>query len=205
MQETESLFETLTRNVARLEDVFIKGFLPLSTAKPEDYDLQVRAYCVLTHAALEEYLEGIALYVMKQSIDDYVMGKKVRDSLLTLTAYSRLELAVNENETTDEIRTYDVLRRMLDDANKRFSRSVHNNQGISLKYLRRLLNPVAVDIVQDSNLKNSLMQLSKERGTFAHKGAARKVVSPEDARNYVKDCLELCKDIKEKTNQKFTS
>jgi hypothetical protein len=49
------------------------------------------------------------------------------------------------------------------------------------------------------------MQLAKERGTFAHKGAARKVVSPEDAKNYVNDCLELCRDIKDKTDQKFTS
>lgn len=205
MQDTESLFRDLTNHVARLEDAFIKGFLAVSTAKPEDYDLSVRAYCVLTHAALEEYLEGIALYVMKQTIDDYVLRKTVRDSLLTLTAYGRLELKVNEDETTDEIRTFDVLRPMLDEAKTRFSRSVHKNQGISLKYLRRLLNPVAVDIKQDSNLKNSLMQLAKERGTFAHKGAARKVISPEDAKNYVNDCLELCRDIKDKTDQKFTS
>src|SRR5882762_1794990 len=127
MQDTESLFRDLTNHVARLEDAFIKGFLAVSTAKPEDYDLSVRAYCVLTHAALEEYLEGIALYVMKQSIDDYVLRKTVRDSLLTLTAYGRLELKVNEDETTDEIRTFDVLRPMLDEAKTRFSRSVHKN------------------------------------------------------------------------------
>jgi methyltransferase-like protein len=205
MQDAESLFHDLTINVARLEDTFINTFRLEATAKPEEYDLPVRAYCVLSHAALEEYFEGIALYVMKQSIYDYIMYKKVRDSLLTLTAYNRLELNVDEDETADEIRTFDVIRPMLEDAKARFSRSVHKNQGISLKYLRRLLNPVAVDIKQDSNLKNSLMQLAKERGTFAHKGAARKVISPEDAKNYVNDCLELCRDIKDKTDQKFTS
>lgn len=205
MQDAESLFHDLTINVARLEDTFINTFRLEATAKPEEYDLPVRAYCLLSHAALEEYFEGIALYVMTQSIYDYIMNKKVRDSLLTLTAYNRLELNVDEDETTDEVRTFDVIRPMLEDAKTRFSRSVHKNQGISLKYLRRLLNPVAVDIKQDSNLKNSLMQLAKGRGTFAHKGAARKIISPEDAKNYVNDCLELCRDIKDKTDQKFTS
>src|ERR1044072_31968 len=205
MQDAESLFHDLTINVARLEDTFINTFLLEAKAKPEQYDLPVRAYCVLSHAALEEYFEGIALYVMKQSINDYVLHKRVRDSLLTLTAFNKLELKVNEDETTDETRTYDIIRPMLEDAKTRFSHSVHKNQGISLKYLRRLLNPVAEDIKQDSNLKNSLMQLAKERGTFAHKGAARKVISPEDAKNYVNDCLELCRDIKDKTDQKFMS
>lgn len=205
MQDAESLFHDLTINVARLEDTFINSFLLEAAAKPEEYDLPVRAYCVLSHAALEEYFEGIALYVMKQSINDYVLHKRVRDSLLTLTAYNQLELKVNEDESTDEIRTFDVIRPMLEDVKTRFSRSVHKNQGISIKYLRRLLNPVAVDIKQDSNLKNSLMQLAKERGTFAHRGAARKIVSPEDAKNYVNDCLELCRDIKDKTDLKFMS
>jgi hypothetical protein len=205
MQDAKSLFHDLTINVARLEDTFINSFLLEAAAKPEEYDLPVRAYCVLSHAALEEYFEGIALYVMKQSINDYIQHKRVRDSLLTLTAYNQLELNVNEDETTDEIRTFDVIRPMLADVKTRFSRSVHKNQGISIKYLRRLLNPVAVDIKQDSNLKNSLMQLAKERGTFAHRGAARKIVSPEDAKNYVNDCLELCRDVKEKADQKFTS
>lgn len=205
MQDAASLFHDLTINVARLEGTFINSFLLEAAAKPEEYDLPVRAYCVLSHAALEEYFEGIALYVMKQSINDYILHKRVRDSLLTLTAYNQLELNVNEDETTDEIRTFDVIRPMLADVKIRFSRSVHRNQGISIKYLRRLLNPVAVDIKQDSNLKNSLMQLAKERGTFAHRGAARKIVSPEDAKNYVNDCLELCRDIKDKTDQKFMS
>jgi RiboL-PSP-HEPN len=203
MQDAQSLFEDLKSHLDGLEEKFIKTFLGVSTADPNDYDLFVRAYCVLSHAALEEYLEGVALYVMQRSVEDFIFRREVKDTLLTLTAYLGLKLEVDENESVDETKAFDKLRTLLEDAKTKFSRSVHRNQGISVKYLRKLLCPVAVDIKQDTNLKNSLMQLAKERGTFAHQRAARKVISPEDAKNFVGDCLELCKDIKEKTNQKF--
>lgn len=203
MQDAQSLFEDLKSHLDGLEEKFIKTFLGVSTADPDDYDLFVRAYCVLSHAALEEYLEGVALYVMQRSVEDFIFRREVKDTLLTLTAYLGLKLEADENESVDETKAFDKLRTLLEDAKTKFSRSVHRNQGISVKYLRKLLCPVAVDIKQDTNLKNSLIQLAKERGAFAHHRAARKVISPEDAKNFVSDCLELCKDIKEKIDQKF--
>jgi len=85
---------------------------------------------------------------------------------------------------------------------KRFSKDVYNNQGISLKYLRRLL--IAIDIKDDVNLLNSLRRLASERGQYAHKRLIKNILSPEDAKNYVGDCLELCEDIKAKAISKFT-
>jgi len=203
MQDAQSLFEDLKSHLTGLEDKFIKTFLGVTTAEPDDYDLFVRAYCVLSHAALEEYLESVALYVMERSVEGFILKREVTDTLLTLTAYYGLKLEVDENESTAETKAFDKLRPLLEHAKTKFSYSVHTNHGISIKYIRKLLCPIAVDIKQDPNLKNSLMQLAKERGTFAHHRSARKVISPEDAKNFVSDCLELCKDIKEKTDQKF--
>lgn len=203
MENAQTLFDDLKKHVAHLEESLIKRFLSLATANPAEYDLPVRAYCVLTHAALEDYLECIALYVMKQSIEDYVMRKKVRDTLLMLVAYQGLTIKIDDDEKTSETRTFDQLRLMLEEARTRFSQAVHQNHGISVKYMRRLLIPVAIDIKQDINLKNSLIQLSKQRGTFAHKRRAQKVLAPEDAKGFVTDCLEMCKHIKERTTEKF--
>ena len=203
MQDAQSLFEDLESHLTGLEDKFIRSFLGLPTADPNDYDLFVRAYCVLSHAALEEYIESFALYVMERSVDNFILKQEVTDTLLTLTAYYGLKIEVDEDESADETKAFDQLRPLLENAKTRFSYSVHRNQGISIKYLRKLLCPIAVDIKQDPNLKNSLMQLAKERGTFAHRRAARKVISPEDAKNFLSDCLELCKDIKEKTDKRF--
>ena len=43
------------------------------------------------------------------------------------------------------------------------------NHGVSLKYIRQLLMPVAIDILNDANILNSLKQLTNERGFCAHK------------------------------------
>lgn len=56
--------------------------------------------------------------------------------------------------------------------------------------------PLAIDIINDENIMNSLNQLSKARGKYAHK-RTKSVISPEDAKNYVQDCLLLCYYIKE--------
>jgi hypothetical protein len=203
MEDAETSFQELTKHIAALEEKFLREFLPMATAKPHEYDLNVRAYCVLSHAALEEYIEKVALYVMTQSIDDFIATQKCRDTLLTLSTYYGLKLRVDEDESAHETKTYDYIRPLLEVVRDRFSKSIHFNQGVSIKYIRRLMSPVAIDIQQDANLKNSLMQLTKERGTFAHKRVATRILAPEDAKNYVDDCLKLCEDIKEKTTQKF--
>jgi len=203
MEVADLLFQELQRHIANLERSFLQRFLGMAEADPHDYDLPVRAYCVLAHAALEEFIEKIALHVMTRSIDEFITKQKYRDTLLTLTTHYGLRLRLDDDESTTERKGYDYLRPLLQEAKDKFSGTVYRNQGVSIKYMRRLLVPVAVDIKQDVNLKNSLMQLVKERGTFAHQGVATRILAPEDAKSFVSDCLKLCEDIKEKTLQKF--
>lgn len=203
MEDADTLYEQLETHIASLEDQFIKNFLASETADPHEYDLPVRAYCVLSHAALEEYLEKVALYVMNQSVEAFIMEQKCNNTLLTLVSHYRLKLDVDSDENTYETKAYDYLKPILDKAKSRLSDAVAKNQGFSIKYMRKLLVPVAVDIKQDVNLKNSIMQLAKQRGMFAHKQVANKVLAPEDAKGFVSDCLKMCEDIKQKTTAKF--
>lgn len=203
MVDAETLYNQLRLHIASLEEKFLKNFLTSQTANPGEYDLSVRAYCVLSHAALEEYLENVALYVMHQSVQAFLMEQKCNNTLLTLVSYYRLKLDLDVDENSSEKKAYDYLRLILEKAKSRLSDEVARNQGFSIKYMRKLLVPVAVDIQEDANLKNSIMQLAKQRGTFAHKGAAIKVLSPEDAKGFVTDCLKMCEDIKVKTTAKF--
>lgn len=64
------------------------------------------------------------------------------------------------------------------------------NHGVAIKYLRKLLYPLAIDF-DDTTLLGSLEQIAQTRGDFAHKVGATRVVSPEDARKWVGDCIEL--------------
>ena len=199
MNEFEKLLIELKEYIQKLEVTFIYQFINDPTAKPDEYELHVKAYCVLCHAALEEYFESIARGVMHRCLDEWDHSRKYTDTLVTLVSYYKQELVIDRNET----KVLDSLEGVLNIVKKRFLADVDNNHRISLKYLRRLLIPVAIDIKEDDNLKNSLNRLARERGEYAHKRLIERVLSPEDARNYVNDCLELCEDVKVRAESKF--
>lgn len=90
------------------------------------------------------------------------------------------------------------------EAKAAFSNHVFKNHGVSIFYLRNLLIPVAIEITQDANLLNSLRKLAEGRGDYAHKGRAKMVLAPEDAKRYVEDIPILCDDVRAKALLKLT-
>lgn len=204
MSEFEELLIDLKKHIEKLEKTFIRRFIddritnPDEIIDPDEYEHHVKAYCVLCHAAFEEYFEDIALKVMHRCLDEWLDSRKYADTLVTLVSYYEQKLAINSNETT----VFDSLRGIFDEVKRKFSTDVHNNHGISLKNLRNLLIPVAIDITEDANLKNSLNQLVLERGIYAHK-RSKGALAPEYAKDYGDDCLELCEEVKAKAENKF--
>jgi len=207
MQTVINLFIDLKKYIELLEDRFIKKYIPVEPEiGPEEYEQFVKAYCLLSHAAIEEYMEEVVLKVIEKSIDDWTRERKIVDGLLTLISYYGIRLKIDEG--VDEVKVFDYLRKMFKEAKKEFSKDIEKNHGIAIINLRRLLLPVGIDIKQDLNLKNSLNKLSSERGIYAHfqrgdRKGAKKVLSPEDAQKYVEDCLSFCEDIKNKALNKF--
>jgi hypothetical protein len=202
MADIDLLFTELQKHINELEQEFIQPFLPANPAiGPDQYALKVRAYCILSHAAFEEFFETIALEVMDRSITEWLNTRKITDSLLTLVSCYGLKIDIEDDKLQ---KVFDHLYRLLEEAKRTFSREIHDNHGISQKYLRKLLIPVGLDLKQDDPvLLNSLVQLSNERGPYAHKGTVNRVLAPEDAKKYVVDCLELCSDIRLKAVKKF--
>lgn len=205
MSEFEKLLIELREHIDQLEETFIHHFIDKRRTKPhepielDEYKHHVKAYCLLCHAAIEEYFEKIALKVMHRCLDEWCHSGKYTDTLMMLVAYYKQDLVINCNDT----KVLDYLKGVFGRVKKRFKADVDRNHRISLKYLRRLMIPVAIDIKEDDNLKNSLDRLARERGEYAHKRLVERVLSPEDARNYVNDCLELCEDVKVKAESKF--
>jgi hypothetical protein len=72
-----------------------------------------------------------------------------------------------------------------------------------------LLIPVGLNLPSGPEL-NSLKKLADARGSFAHTMAldakygeykkANKVLTPEEAQSIATDCLNMCKDILQRTN-----
>ena len=209
MNKFEKSLSDLKEHIEELEKTFIRRFIedrikkPDEITDPDEYEHHVKAYCVLCHAAFEEYFEGIALKVMHRCLDERIHLKKYTDTLVTLALYCEQKLVIDHNENADETKVFDSLKSIFDEVKRKFSADVYNNHGISLKYLRCLLIPVAIDIKEDIRLKGSLNKLARERGEYAHKRLIPHVLAPEDARDCVNDCLELCEDVKEKAKNKF--
>lgn len=203
----ENLYNALEDYINELEEKFIKPFIPTdSSVSPKEYEHLVKAYSILCHAAFEEYFEEVAFKVMDFGITHWLNKThtvKTTETLITLVCYYGLKLKIDENENNPETPVRDYLRKIFEEVKRKFSKDIRENHGISLKYLRKLMLPVALDIKKDVILLNSLQQLASERGAYAHKRVIQRVLPPEDAKKIVNDCLTLCDDVKNKAIGKF--
>ncbi len=207
MTAVDNLYQALTTHVAELENTLLKGALGNPLAVPDDYKYHVRAYCVLCHAALEEYFEEVAMMVMTHSIDAWLNRRVFNDCLLSLISHYHVKIEEADGKTLR--RAFDLLRDSLNEVKGKFSTYIRvENHGADLKYLQKLMEPVGVDITSNVQLLGSLQSLASERGEFAHRAMNTARVStiqaPEDARSLVEDCLTLCEDIKNKANRYLT-
>lgn len=206
MAEVDKLYTDVNSYITKLETTYLVKHIADKTSSPTDYDTDVKSFCILSHAAIEEFSETVAITVMNKTVDNFVNHHKVTESLVTLMHFkSKGEGFLAKSEDEDKITivsSYDYIRERLAEIKDRFSQEVINNHGASLKYLKQLFMPVSVDVPVDPTLLNSLKLLAKERGSYAHKflekGAIKKSIAPEDAKKIVSDCLKLCYEIKEK-------
>lgn len=201
MNEFNVLFNELNNYIIKIEDKFISSYIP---SKPEDtpeqYEDDVKAYCILSHALFEDYFEQISTKVMEKCISEWYYKKVITAPLLTLLSYSKTRIDTDKNDLPSTV--FDMLRKLIDEAKKQYSLEIHNNNGTSEKYLQKLFFPISIDIIQDATIMNSLNKLCSARGSYAHK-KVKGAISPEDAKNYVEDCLKLCEHVKMQAIFKF--
>ncbi len=199
MADINALYSELVGYTQELTTKFVASYIPANpTTPPSDYAHDVRAYCVLSHAAFEEFVEAVVLTVANHAVDRWIVDRKVNDVVPALLAWHGAKLQVDDNENNQETKPFDYLRPLIENAKAAFSLEVYKNHGVSILYLRSLLTPVAIEIKQDANVLNSLKKLTEGRGTYAHKGRVKAVLAPEDSEKYVKDVLSLCDDIRAK-------
>ena len=167
-------FGYLKGYLQEIENKFLQTHLENSLSSPDEYSLDVKSFCILCHAAFEEFIELIALQVMTHSIKLYTREIRISKPLITLMHFKGKHNNFLEKDsetlTIENIETvFDYNRKRLDEVRSSFSNEIYNNHGVSLKYIKKLLMPVSIDIPKDVNLANSLERLANERGAYAHK------------------------------------
>lgn len=202
----DRFYRDLEDELKRIEEKFF-GPSTKKTGILTVHEFDIKAFCILSHAAFEDYFEKVALEMMHTSINRFanLKSKKIHEPLLALVACHDRPMAIDDSDLQNgpEPTFFDNIRQLTDGIRTDFSKKVFGNQGISKRHLRQLMTPVSINIGNDLNLLNSLSQLSKNRGEFAHKSGTKKILSPQDAMNFVSDCLALCKDVRDQAIGKF--
>jgi len=208
----DTQYEQLEVYLKGIKNKFLDSHLANPLSSPEQYDLDVKSYCILCHAAFEEFVELLSLRLMSKSIENYTLLKKITLPIVSLMHFkgnhnNYLEKEIENLSIEDIEKIYDYNRTNLEEIKSKFSNEIYNNHGISLKYMRKLLMPVSIDIPQDVNWANSLQKLADERGAYAHKflekGKVRQSIEPEEAKDIVQDCLALCGELKERAKKRL--
>src|SRR5262245_6354038 len=204
MPDVKTLYDDLKSHIDELAVKFVDKYIPADpNTPPAVYELDVKAYSVLCHAAFEEFIEDVVLTVADHSVNQWIMAKKHTDVIMALLSCHGAKLKIDQDEKSPEKKPFDYLRPLVEEAKATFSKEVKGNHGVSVLYLRGLLIPVAIEVTQNLNLLNSLKKLTASRGDYAHKGRVKAVLAPEDAKRYVSDVLDLCDDVRDKAMKKL--
>lgn len=202
-EDLKNKYKALEDHILDLEIRYIGphiGVLVAPNEKPEDYNLDVHSFCILAHAAFEEYLEDISLYSVDR-IEREFKSHNRRFSFATLCLLHFDENSKKLNDEKDWPNIYnDYLAERISKRKSELSRyATKENHGIDIKYLRKLLLPVGIDVPTSIRETTALDTLKTIRGAYAHSYARNpNPISPEDAEKAVDDVLEMVGHLKDK-------
>lgn len=203
MSEFDDSYREIVEYLNTIKDRFVQIHLVNTTEGPEIYEHDIKAYCVLGHAAFEQYFEHVALKVAILAITKWHEDRTIKKPLLSLLSYARQRLEVDTEEilrTGTCPRSFDKLRNSIDEAKKQYSDEIYNNHGIDIRYLAKMFIPISIDITDDPTLLSSLKKLATVRGDYAHNRRARTMISPEDAVKCIQDCLKIGNSVRDQAN-----
>ncbi len=207
MGDVAALYNALSEEIGKLQNRYVSQYIPADPQHtPEDFEYDVKAFCVLTHAACEDFVEQISEEMMLRIESDFVMKKIVTQSTVTMLMYHSEVINADEEDSVNHS-CFDRIRKSLKSAKSKHSDLLRNNHGFSMKYLKKLLIPVGINPPSGTILE-SLRLLTDARGSFAHTRArhamfgeykkATRILTPEEAVSAAKDCVEICKQILER-------
>ena len=150
--------------------------------------LDVAAFTVLAHGAMENFIEGLALWALDRVQHNWEMKQRASRSTAALLLHSTVP---NINFATSTISVYDTLRQALNTAKSEKSIAINENNGVAPKHLRELLCPRGIDVPNNSMLLASLNTLVTLRHDWAHQNrfGAKYTKTAVDLQKIAADCV----------------
>ena len=180
----------LRRLIKEVEVHFVVAHLGPPRLSPPGRDeiLHVAAYAVLVHGALENFIEGLALWVVGRSVANWTKHKRMTRSTASLLLYQTAP-----SEDGQLLSVFDNIRTALDLAKNRVSKSVFDNNGITLDHLKTLPAPRRKCTRRSrlDRLPRTARHDAAPVGASVPDTGAKVIRSAKDAQTTVSDCLTL--------------
>ena len=198
-EELNNRFSALEEHIAELLIRYIDIHKdPLEN--PSDYSLDVHSFCILCHAAFEEFIEDVTLYSVDRIEKEFKGNpRKYSFATLCLLHFDEHQKSINDESKWPDVFNDYLLERISTRKSELSKYAMQDNHGIDIKYLRKLLQPIGIEIPRTPNEMSALAQLKTIRGAYAHSYARNpRLISPEDAEKIVYDVLGMVQRIKDK-------
>ncbi|EOZ9377353.1 hypothetical protein L8P34_19830 [Enterobacter kobei] len=215
----QEYFDSLTQMVLDLsatkeglKNKYLDQHIGNQLASPDDFKFDVKSFCVLLHAAIEDFIEGVALNVYKAShalFDDE--GVITIPFMYSLHHSGILEKRISEISDDDLLTKSENLRYPLNPVEYfLFSgftseSAIHTlltaNHGISRKYLKNIIMMLGIHIDFREVIYQDWKSIAEYRGAYAHadisyidRTKAKKPLYPEKCSQIGESVLEFsCK------------
>lgn len=149
-----------------------------------DEYIKARAFVVLAHGVIEDYLEGICLEVVDGALKSFKSDGRARTALLALVHYTGTGVVPDSYGGGPW-----SLRQGLDASRQRLFQWADKNNGIKEKDVLRLLLPTGLkETDMTSAWLAAMSNLGEMRGQVAHRGhpqRAQTPIDPKDALDHI--------------------
>lgn len=137
-------------------------------------EIRIKAYYLLTHAAIERYIENICLRVVSNEWDDYSNNKKLSSILVNIAIVLQYTDNGSQAIGTTKIQSFRHANLLIKKIKEIYEKLVEENHGISERNIRTILLPLGIDCgTLDNTEMSTLTSFSKSRGSLAHNSGAK--------------------------------
>lgn len=199
-EELKSKYDALEGHLLELIYRYIDSHKKKVLERPDEYKLDVHSFCILCHAAFEEFIEDVTLYSVNRIEREFnCPNRKFSFATLCLLHFDENAKKITDEKDWPNVYNDYLSARILKRKAELSRYAKQENHGIDIKYLRKLLLPIGIDVPRNPAEVSALTKLKEIRGAYAHSYARiQRVVTPEDAENIVYDVLHMVERIKDK-------
>ncbi|WP_157035732.1 hypothetical protein [Sphingobium chungbukense] len=126
---------TARKIIEDLPDHLIRGDLD---------ELKLKSYVLLQHAAIEEYLERVSLYVLNQCKRQFDQTSKVTEPLISVCCYYSINVVTEFANPTNSFKSSDLFEKMCRQAINKHVVALDGIHGIKTKDQDAIMNPVGI-------------------------------------------------------------